>query len=638
MIRINSHQSFADEGEPVKARKAASGTSSRGKRATRSGIEENFTAQAATSGINVADMPIEVDIDPLLKDIVFSEDLEQKKLVHRLYRDIYYNDAVGGSAVDLMSNLPFSSSTLGGVQDRKILGIFKETLERINFHTILPEISTDHLVGGAHLSSLLYDPDKKKFIDLMPHRIDNAKIEPLPFYGQDPLITVAIPEHIRTTMANTESKRMNELRQSLGADVTGLLQQDAIELDPISTLYLPRRSFSTEQGGSSWYRRILPIYLLEKNLFRGTLVESARRQRGIMHLQLGDGDQWEPTTEDMDYMTELFMNADADPLGAVIATRTGIMVEELRQGGDFWKVTDTWDSTAAFKLRALGISESFLSGDTTYANTESGLTVFVDMLRAYREMLTRKLLYNKIFPLVSIVNGLTVNSRGKVVRKEGLMDRPAEEIMSTMQDGSKLLIPSVHWAKQLKPEGDTQYMEMLQNLTQLGVPVPLRALAAAGGFNLDELLLQQDDDLDQQKLLLDYQKRLGELKTKYGPKTDDEGGSAFASAFTSEAEAKDKFQHVLNTDKKLNKLRIDLLDKQKGHGSTHFGRGRPSLAGREFGEASEVHDQTKTGKKKFIPMHRQNAAQERMNRTIVKAMESVARNQDRPLNKRRKRR
>src|SRR5690606_40146240 len=63
------------------------------------------------------------------------------------------------------------------------------------------------------------------------------------------------------------------------------------------------------------------IWLMEKNLFRGTLVETARRQRGILHLTLGDGDQWEPTMADMQMAMELFQNADADPLGAVIATR-----------------------------------------------------------------------------------------------------------------------------------------------------------------------------------------------------------------------------------------------------------------------------------------------------------------------------
>jgi hypothetical protein len=628
MIRIKERRNFSGEGAPTASKTTQLGATSRNKKIPnpRSLGEEigAYEATAAMPGnINVADMPLEIDIDPLLKDIVFSEDLEQKKLVHRLYRDIYYNDPVGGSAVDLMSNLPFSDFTLGGVRDPKILRSFQETLERLNFRTIMPEISTDYLVGGTHLSSLLFDKSKGKFIDIMPHRIDNAKIEPLPFYGQDPLITVAIPEHIRTTMARSDSKRMERLRGSLGTGITELLQQEAIELDPISTLYLPRRSFSTEEG-TSWFRRILPMYLLEKNLFRGTLVESSRRQRGILHLSLGDGDQWEPTVEDMDYMTELFMNADADPLGAIIATRTGVSVEELRQGGDFWKVTDTWDSTSAFKLRALGISETFLSGESTYANTESGLTVFVDTMRAYREMFTRKLIYNKIFPLVSMVNGYALSSRGKIVHKSGLMDGSTDDVLATMQDGSRLLIPSVHWAKQLKPEGDASYMEMLQNLTTLGVPVPLRALAAAGGFNLDELLLQQDDNLDQQKLLLAYQKQLAEVKKEYGPTAAPGEGEGFASAASADRQS-EIFGTAIAQDPKLNKIRKNILMSQKGQGATHFGRHKPNLLSREFGEESEISGQDKLGRRKFVPSVSQKRTQERQNKTISKAMAEIAR-------------
>lgn len=628
MIKIKEKQGFA--GEPKSSRSPLGAVSSRAQSDGSNGpAGSEFESTANSSNMQVSNMPLEIDIDPLLKDIVFSEDLEQKKLVHRLYRDMYYNDPIAGSAVDFMSNIPFSDYTLGGVRDTKILGVFKETLERLNFRTLMPEISTDYLVGGTHLSSLLFDKTKGKFIDIMPHRADNAKIEPLPFYGQDPLITVAIPQHIRATMAKTDSKRMERLRDSLGTNITDLLQQEAIELDPISTLYLPRRSFSTEEG-TSWFRRILPMYLLEKNLFRGTLVESSRRQRGILHLQLGDGDQWEPTVEDMDYMTELFMNADADPLGAIIATRTGVSVEELRQGGDFWKVTDTWDSTSAFKLRALGISETFLSGETTYANTESGLTVFIDTMRAYRDMFTRKLLYNKIFPLISMVNGYALSSRGKLVKKTGLMDGSTDDVLSTMQDGSKLLIPSVHWAKQLKPEGDSQYMEMLQNLTTLGVPVPLRALAAAGGFNLDELLLQQDDNLDQQKLLLNYQKQLAEVKKKYGPAEAPAEGEAFASTASAQRQ-QEIYATALAEDPKLNNLRKKIITSQKGQGSTHFGRGRPALQNREFGEESEIVGRDKVGKKKHIPSVSQKRAQEKQNRTIAKAMGNIARNKKHTL-------
>lgn len=550
----------------------------------------------------IGNMPNEIDTDPLMQDLLFSQDPASRSVVQRLYKDIYYNDAVGGSAVDLYSTMPFSSEfALGGMNDDKFMRPYLETCERLNLRTLIQEASVDLMVSGAFLGSLLYDRSKKRFIDIMTHRIEDADITGLPFYGQDPIIQVAIPKELRDMLSGTsESQRIQSLIKMLGPEVTETLQREKLELEPLSTIYVPRKTFSTNPLGTSYYRRILPLYLIEKNLYRGTLVESSRRQRGILHLTLGD-ESWEPTTGDMEFMTDLFMNADADPLGAVIATRMGLSTEELRQGGDFWKVTDIWDQTTQFKLRALGISEAFLSGDASYSNSDTSLTVFMESLRAFRDMMTRKVFYNKVFPLVSLINGFTVNRRGKVVKKDGLMNGSTDEVLETMQDGSKLLIPSVHWAKQLKPEGDQMYLEMLTALTEKGVPVPLRAFAAAGGFNLDELLQQQDDDMVLQEKIYAYQKTLQELKKANGPagEEDDDMGS-FSSG--------------------LGRL-TDTSIGSEYKSTVLQGKGRPSILDRDFGESGEVVGQTKTGKPKRI--YDQNRAQTKANDKIMRSLKAL---------------
>ena len=577
-------------------------------------LSQSGTGIPGMSNTSVATLPTEVDVDPLLQDIMFSNDPNFRQIVMRLYRDIYYNDATGGSAVDLYSNLPFSEFTLGGVEDERTLQPFKETIERLNIKTLCSEISVDFLVTGAFLGSLLYDRERSRFNDIMPHRVEDADIIGLPFYGQDPIIQITFPQELRDLFGKTGSKRIETLKKSLGAKLVATLSKEKVELDPISTIYMPRKTFTHNPLGTSYYRRILPIYLIEKNLFRGTLVESSRRQRGILHLTLGDGDQWEPTPEDMEFMTDLFMNADADPLGAIIATRTGIAAEELRVGGDFWKVTDIWDTTSQFKMKALGISDAFLSGDASYANGDTALTVFVETLRAYRDMFTRKMFYNKIFPLVSLINGFTVNTRGKIIRKQGLMDGDFDDIHNTMQDGSRLLIPSVHWAKQLKPEGDQAYFDMLTSLTEKGVPVPLRALAAAGGFNLDELLRQQDDDFGLQKKIYEYQKQLNELRKKYGPKQPVGEGEETLSA-------------ALQDGSLLQFLNSNFGEQSRS--SIQRGRGKKSLLDRDFGEDSEIYTHDHSGKKKHV--FRQARANAKANDSIMKAMTSLSKHKNTPL-------
>lgn len=1023
---------------------------------------DEFKAEAAITGTGmrntgISTFPVEVDVDPLLRDIFIQENetvltKSMKEIVMRLYRDIYFTDPVCGSVVDFWSVLPFGEFTLGGIPDPKIASIFLENIERMNCRTLLPHAATDILVEGSHTSSMLFNHTRKIFFDIMPHRSEDCEVEPLPFFGQDPIITVTLPDSVKTLM-NHSSKRAQALRERLGDSIVDLLKKDVIELDPTTTLYVPRKTLSGTEG-VSYYRRVLPIYLIEKNLFRGTLVESSRRQRGILHITLDDGET-RASQADMKMISELFMNADADPLGAIIATRNGVMTEEIRcvagdtlvhtdkgvtaieslvscvaivdntkqsvithetkpfsvdvdfrvsngkefvdidqwhytgykdvyevvsesgssiactenhkfsvvdetgefslkalsdieptdylilpkktalsegaifdvstaylfgaisaygrfdkehniltlshkddivlqyvemmldklfscekrryycnvsglynlsmslaalpayllqlglktpyakthspvrtisvpeailsanrdaqlsylaglldsqlgeagfdasgefflrfsslkiapkmkipvdlvkpsstlpyllnslgyktqlrkndsmlyieacgtlykdlkcflvsdhmsalkfkdvltkpatdftctvptelvrsilasvnyieieklprlcsskqlsnedfrsgyydeelymvktlspvaysritglfidcyfervssityagnkptydisvkgnetgnaplyaangflvknSGGDFWKWTDIADSTMAYKLRAMGVSESFASGDASIATADANMTLLIESLSAFRDNITRRVFYNKIFPAISLVHGLTVNTRGKLVRRESMLDSNVQTNLDRMNDGSRLLIPTVHWAKQLKPEGDTAHMDILNTLTEKGVPVPLRAIAAAGGFNLDSLLANADDDLELTKKISMYSKKIADIKKKYGPAAE---GSEM-EGLASEAE------RLLN------------LKKSKSNVLNHGTGNRMSLFARDFGEDFEIKDVTKSGKPKYV--HNQKAAQRKMNVALVKALDHINKNKKTALN------
>lgn len=550
---------------------------------------------SAIGNTQFGSVALDIDVDPLLEGMAYDTD---DKYLFNIYRDIYNFDPIGGSFVDMFSTLPYSDYTFGGAKD-SLLEPYYETNERLKINSMLPAITTDRMVTGAHVSSMLYNKQQKKFLDLMCHRYDHIDVFPLPFNNQDPILEWNVPEDTRSVMQR-DNDRVKRLREYIGSDLCAKIDGgDKIELDPLGTIWLPRRPYSTGPG-QSVYKRILPVWLIEKNLYRGTLIESGRRQRGILHAQLGDGMEWEPSVDELQYVTDLLLAADADPIGAVIATRMGVTVNEFRQGGDFWKITDIWDTTTQYKLRALGASEALLSGDATFANGETGMMAFMESLAASRNDLTRRLFYEKIFPLVAVINGLAVNRSGNVVKKSGMMKGDAMDIMERMQDGSKLFIPTVHWSKKLRPESDQGQMEALRALTEMGVPVPIRAIAAAGGYSLDQMVGDQDENLAMQRKIYDYQRRNAELKKKFGPKEDDaggEGGGSFSSA--------DPFGGMLG------------------------GQRRRSLRDRDFGSLSEMYELGKTGKKKYL--FDQLAANERANNTIYKAVKRIDRQGANPL-------
>jgi len=554
---------------------------------------------------SISNNVINLDLFPLLKGLV-PDGYENMPLLNNIYRDVYYYDNVAGAAVDLMSFLPFSELTLGGVKDEKILTKFYESLDRINVRRLLPELSVDYLVLGTFVGTLVFDKKRGIFTDIIPQDLDHCKITPLPFYGQDPIINVTVAKEFVEVM-NSKSKRIDRLKKRLGKDIIEKMQSGSFELDNLTTLYVPRKTLSSREG-ISFFKRILPIYLLEKNLFKGTLIESAKRQRAILHVTAGSPD-WEPTVQDLQYLTELFMNADADPIGAIVATRSDVMVSDIRQGGDFWNITSVWSETVPAKLRALGISESFLSGDATYNTMETSLSVFIEGLRAYRDMLTRKIFYDKLFPLISVVNGFYKDPKEAAKWKKKGLD--PEEILYELQDNSALQIPQIHWHKQLKPEGDNDYIGMLNTLAEAGVPISLRTMAAAGGLSLDQLVEEMEDDYKVRKMVADKKKALEGGGEEGGG--EDEGDTDEASAKIL-PELLTTLGHVSPNNPYISATKRKLLQEQ---GTGH----KPLLM--RGGDPGEIAGATKTGKPKYI--HNQKAARDKQHANIAKAVTAINR-------------
>ena len=325
----------------------------------------NFSSGA---NVSVSSPGMSNQKDGFLSGILPSTD---DAMLRGYYRDIYDFDHVSGAAVDLLSSLPFSDWTLVGADDNQ-LSVFNSAMDRLNFRSLLPELSIDYLVLGVFIATLVYKREAKQFTDIIPHNPDDIiQSVPSPIYSADPHLQLRVGKSLKD-LATGQDAYNTGLRARLNDSMVASLKHSLVTLDPLTTLYLPRKTYSVS-GGTSFYRRILPIFLLERLLYRGTLTEATRRQRSILHITAGD-EFWEPTEEELLGLVTLFQQADLDPIGAMIATRNDVQTTELRAAGEFWRYTDIVESTTVMKLRAMGISESFLclTGDTL-VSTNAGL-------------------------------------------------------------------------------------------------------------------------------------------------------------------------------------------------------------------------------------------------------------------------
>jgi hypothetical protein len=400
------------------------------------------------------------------------------------YRDCYYYDSVAGATVDIISSFPFSDWTLTGLPPEH-LDVFNENLARIDLRALLPEISNSYLVDGAFVGSPVFDPVTRCFQDILIHDRLNCSFSEKPFHALDPVITVNSAASLNQFLHSDSPYIRNVMAGYPRGFIDSFLQGQAI-LDPVTTIFIPRRTLRNRVT-TSYLKRILPLYMLEKTLYRGTLIEATKRMRATTHVQVGT-DTWEPTVSEMQTVLAQFQAGEMDPLGAWVVTRQGIQVQDVRQGGDFWKWTDVADMLIPYKLRALGISEAFLSGDANFNAAETALSVFMENMAAYRGFITHRLLKDKIFPLIAVANNF-YRDPARVAAEPGL-----PSLLRNIGNHENLYIPDMRWHKSLDNH-DPQVMDTLEKMSEKGVPIPLKMWATAANVDLSMLIgdLREDD-------------------------------------------------------------------------------------------------------------------------------------------------
>jgi hypothetical protein len=439
--------------------------------------------------------------------------------IYKYYNAIYREDSICGPAIDLRANIPYGDFAVHGV-DKARIQKYEEAVDNMRLRTVMPRLAIERDVQGAFLGMLDWNSTKKTYDSMLPYsRMHVAKIIYSPVFGMDPVVDIQLNDFLADIVNNETDDRLADIRKNIPKF---LLQQKGGKAVPVpmdSVVWIDRPG--PDPRFNSILHRILPIFLIERALTRGTIEAAHRRQRGILHITAGMGDQWLATPEEMSQIAQLFNNADADPLGAIVVTREGISPSEVRNPTDFWRITDSFEQTVAFKLRSLGVSESFLSGDATFNNAEVAISTFLQTIKTERNQVTEQLMYRKIFPQIAKANEFMVKGAGKE-RGSLTAKEVAANAANTITNVSLYDTPKITWRQSLMPEGDQAYIEMLNLLEERNVPAPIRALFAAGGMDFESVMENAKQDLDDRKKLAKYIEDIRDIMPK--PQVEGEGG------------------------------------------------------------------------------------------------------------------
>ena len=195
------------------------------------------------------------------------------------------------------------------------------------------------------------------------------------------------------------------------------------------------------------------------------------------------------------------------------------------------RTDEVFDFATNAKLRALGVTEDVLTGGSSFNSLEASISLFMDNISRTRDYITRQVFYDKLFPIIACKNNFIIEKNQHAVlssedntdlsRYNGRIKRNRYGTLigaGTMYgnnssvfevgDVTQYEMPTIQWSKQLKPKADKDYMSMLKDMQDAGLPISLRMLAAAGGENIDDLVLGMEDDNDLRLEIAEKKKEL----------------------------------------------------------------------------------------------------------------------------------
>jgi len=478
----------------------------------------NVTApMTAGAGMNQRYSPVwERAEDPTLAEDFLPADPQTQ---HKIFRNLMMFDAIAGPATEYWRDLAFSQNViLSGINDEKVLQFYQDAIYASGILPMMPMLLSDYLTFGKFVYHQLMDESRGYWTETIPHDLDYVSISVSPVPSLDPLIDLQ-PTEDQRTWATSSDPRIIEQRSTLDPVLVNLMAAgQPIPLAPENTMFLPRKTFATDYYGTSYLTRIMPFKIYEKALLDASIAGARRRAGPLWHITV-----WPDASDDeMSEVLDLFFAAEEDPIGGKVVTREGVVVTPVGGGAsDFWKLSDEWAFLSEAKMRALGISEQFMSGEANWNSMEVILSTFLEKVRAVRSYFTQKILIEKMCT--------------QLARQHGFVKRTKAEISHRVRTGGpkggfggrrnepSFQIPTVEWDKPLSPVADRDFLEILDGLEEKGIPVPIRMRSQVAGFDIDKALDSFDADLETKKRIYEQQVAEAALRKQYGI---DESGKA----------------------------------------------------------------------------------------------------------------
>jgi hypothetical protein len=414
--------------------------------------------------------------------------------VHRNLANIYWRlffklDPVVGNGIDLISQLPWGNFELSGEGvDGEVKDAYERMCEVSRFRSVLPFILQEFMVLGEACIHNYFDNNEGIWTYIALHNPDQLEVIHTPTIKMEPIVRFK-PDSRLQAVLSVQDEAAQLLRESMPPSLLNALTSGQhITLSPLNFTFLARKMHPYDVRGTSILTRMWRVFMYEDGVFNASIATARRHAGPVKVAKLGDqATGWIPSPEQEAAFVNLVAQAELDPLAWVV-WNYGVNFEMVGTTDRMMNIAQHWDVIERIKLIALGISRAFLHGEVTYASAASGLAVFLQRLKALREMVENLWIYPKFFRPVAEMNAwvkpteaeLSHRVRTRRAKWQGVADR--------------YIVPRVEWERVLDPSIDQAQLNAVQALQQMGITFSKSYLAGMSGRDWEEELRQRGQE------------------------------------------------------------------------------------------------------------------------------------------------
>lgn len=444
--------------------------------------------------------------------------------VHRRIANTYWKlfnkmDPTIAVIIEMYSQLPWSDFQLAGEGvDGSVKEAFEHMINETKLRTILPQLVSEWLIIGEAIPHLWFNDGLGIWDHATLHNPDQVNVVYSPFIKMDPIMEFVPDSKLRELVTN-DHPQLSRLRESMPPELVARLRAGQnIPLSPVNSTFIARKLQPYDLRGTSVISRLWRALMAEDFLWTAFLATAKRAASPIKAVLLGD-----PTTGTIPPPSEekkilsLLAQAEADPQ-SYLAYNYMIKHELWGAPERLMSINTHYDLFERMKLTALGVSKSFISGETSYASAASGLTVFLQRLKATRDYFVNEWLIPKYFLPVAVINGWIKPSKMQASGGHVRIKQSSREMM----DERKYIIPTIEWAKSLDPTIDREKIDAMNALeNSLGIKITDQKKYAAMGLDAEE---EQKQYVEEVKFKRDLAGKDPLLQVAFGLAAPAEGG------------------------------------------------------------------------------------------------------------------